>query len=99
MQNTEKKTRFFAIDFDWSIMNDLLTSASSDGTAQIWSSNTGQNIRIIKDNYGCAVNACRFMPLNNNLIIVSFSSVLLSANYSFYTKTPRKFLQNTNCDT
>lgn len=56
-------------DFDWSIMNDLLTSASSDGTAQIWETNTGQNIRIIKDNYGCSVNACRFMPLNNNLII------------------------------
>ncbi|XP_066933799.1 WD repeat-containing protein 13-like [Clytia hemisphaerica] len=56
-------------DFDWSIMNDLLTSASSDCTAQLWNSNTGQNIRVIKDNYGSAVNACRFMPLNNNLIV------------------------------
>lgn len=56
-------------DFDWSITNDLLTSASSDCTTQIWDSNTGQNIRVIKDNSGCPVNACRFMPLNNNLIV------------------------------
>jgi len=65
-------------------MNDLLTSASSDCTAQIWDSNTGQNIRVMKDNYGCSVNACRFMPLNNNLIVVSFSTQTLCREYNIY---------------
>ncbi|XP_057311161.1 WD repeat-containing protein 13-like [Hydractinia symbiolongicarpus] len=56
-------------DFDWSITNDLLVSASSDGSAQLWNPATGENLRVLKDNFGSGVNACRFMPLNNNLIV------------------------------
>lgn len=74
---------FFAsfADFDWSITNDLIASASSDCSMQIWNSNTAQNIRVIKDNYACAVNACRFMPLNNNLIVVSFLFICFFRGY------------------
>lgn len=61
------------IDFDWSITNDLIVSASSDCTTRIWDANTGQNIRILNDQFNCAVIACRFTPMNNNLIVVSFS--------------------------
>lgn len=63
---------FCLIDFDWSITNDLIVSVSSDCTTQIWNANTGQNIRVLKDQFNCPVNACRFQSLNNNLIVVSF---------------------------
>jgi len=56
-------------DFDWSITNDLIVSASSDCTTRIWDANTGQNIRILNDQFNCAVIACRFTPMNNNLIV------------------------------
>ena len=63
---------FLIIDFDWSISNDFLVSASSDMTAQVWESSTGQNVRVLKDSFGSPVMSCRFMPLNNNFIVVSF---------------------------
>ncbi|XP_065659902.1 WD repeat-containing protein 13 isoform X2 [Hydra vulgaris] len=56
-------------DFDWSSTNDLLVSASDDCTAQIWNASSGQNIRTIKDHFETPVNCCRFMPLNNNLVV------------------------------
>jgi len=57
-------------DFDWSISNDFLVSASSDMTAQVWESSTGQNVRVLKDSFGSPVMSCRFMPLNNNFIVI-----------------------------
>lgn len=56
-------------DFDWSVTNDMIVSVSNDTTTQIWNANTGQNIRILSDQFHCPVTCCRFQSLNNNFIV------------------------------
>ena len=63
---------FLFLDFDWSLSNDFIVSASLDGTARVWNTSSGQNIRVLPDTYGTPVLSCHFMPLNNNMIVVSF---------------------------
>jgi len=57
------------LDFDWSLSNDFIVSASLDGTARVWNTSSGQNIRVLPDTYGTPVLSCHFMPLNNNMIV------------------------------
>lgn len=57
-------------DFDWSVANDFIVSASSDGTCRLWESATGKCVREIPDS-ASKVLCCRFHPQNNNLLVVS----------------------------
>ena len=60
------------IDFDWSITNDFILSASLDCTARVWDPSSGQCLRVVNDSHSCGVTACRFQPVNNNMLLVSF---------------------------
>ena len=62
----------FLTDFDWSITNDFILSASLDCTARVWDPASGQCLRVVNDNHTCGVTACRFQPVNNNMLVVSF---------------------------
>lgn len=57
------------LDFDWSLSNDFIVSASKDGTARVWNPVSGQTVRVLPDTYGTPVLSCHFMPLNNNMIV------------------------------
>ena len=57
-------------DFDWSVANDFIASASSDGTCRLWETTTGKCVREITDS-GAKLQCCQFHPQNNNLIVVS----------------------------
>lgn len=71
MDQQVNKTLFS--DFDWSVANDFIVSASLDGTSRLWNPTSGQCLRVFNDNWLCPVLSCRFQPLNNNMIVVSFS--------------------------
>lgn len=58
-------------DFAWSLSNDVLVSASLDGTLRLWAPNDGRCIRRVPDPDGAALLCCAFQPLNNNLTVVS----------------------------
>ena len=64
------------LDFDWSLSNDFIVSASVDGSSRLWNPTSGQCLRIFKDNFLCPVLSCRFQPLNNNMIVVSLQTYL-----------------------
>ncbi|NWR95891.1 WDR13 protein, partial [Furnarius figulus] len=57
-------------DFAWSLSNDLLVSASLDGTLRLWDPSDGRCIRRVPDPDGAALLCCAFQPLNNNLTVV-----------------------------
>lgn len=57
-------------DFAWSLSNDVLVSASLDGTLRLWAPNDGRCIRRVPDPDGAALLCCAFQPLNNNLTVV-----------------------------
>lgn len=65
----------FLSDFDWSITNDFILSASLDCTARVWDPASGQCLRVVNDNHTCGVTACRFQPVNNNMLVVSFRNM------------------------
>lgn len=65
----------FLSDFDWSITNDFILSASLDCTARVWDPASGQCLRVVNDNHTCGVSACRFQPVNNNMLVVSFQNI------------------------
>lgn len=56
-------------DFDWSITNDFILSASLDGTARVWNPASGQCPRVVNDSHSCGLTACRFQPVNNNMLL------------------------------
>ncbi|XP_027054020.1 WD repeat-containing protein 13-like, partial [Pocillopora damicornis] len=56
-------------DFDWSITNDFILSASLDGTARVWNPASGQCLRVVNDSHSCGLTACRFQPVNNNMLL------------------------------
>ena len=62
---------FAFVDFDWSVANDFIVSASSDGTCRLWDPTTGNNLRVIADSPGARTLCCKFHPTNNNLVVVS----------------------------
>ncbi|XP_053908229.1 WD repeat-containing protein 13 isoform X4 [Cuculus canorus] len=57
-------------DFAWSLSNDVLVSASLDGTLRLWAPLDGRCIRRVPDPDGAALLCCAFQPLNNNLTVV-----------------------------
>ncbi|XP_041267551.1 WD repeat-containing protein 13 [Onychostruthus taczanowskii] len=57
-------------DFAWSLSNDVLVSASLDGTLRLWDPADGRCIRRVPDPDGAALLCCAFQPLNNNLTVV-----------------------------
>lgn len=58
-------------DLAWSLSNDVLVSASLDGTLRLWAPADGRCIRRVCDPDGAALLCCAFQPLNNNLTVVS----------------------------
>ena len=68
---------FFSSDFCWSISNDVLLSASLDGTVRLWDVAGGKCIRTVPDPMGAPVHSCAFQPLNNNVFVVSLNIAVL----------------------
>lgn len=56
---------------EFSSNNDLIVSASSDGTSRVWQVSKGSCMRVLKDTCSAEVLCCRFLPLNENMIFVS----------------------------
>lgn len=59
------------LDFDWSMGNDFIVSASSDGTCKLWNTSSGTALREITDSSDSRVMCCRFHVHNGNLLLVS----------------------------
>ncbi|XP_023311899.1 WD repeat-containing protein 13-like [Anoplophora glabripennis] len=55
--------------FDWSINNDLIVSASLDGSIRVWKVADFKCLSIIKENNDVQILCCVFQPINNNLIL------------------------------
>jgi WD repeat-containing protein 13 len=55
----------------WSTTNDLIASASLDGTTRVWQVARGKCMRVLKDTCGAQVICCCFQPLNENMIVAS----------------------------
>ncbi|XP_064359562.1 WD repeat-containing protein 13 isoform X2 [Dromaius novaehollandiae] len=70
-------------DLAWSLANDLLLSASHDGTLRLWAPAEGRCLRRLADPDGAALLCCAFQPLNNNLTVAgSARGVLRVVNIS-----------------
>jgi WD repeat-containing protein 13 len=54
----------------WSTTNELILTASTDGTARVWQITKGSCMRVLKDACGAQVLCCAFSPLNENMIFV-----------------------------
>ena len=52
----------------WSSTNDLIVTASLDGTARVWQVIKGSCWRVLQDPCNSQVLTCSFQPLNDNLI-------------------------------
>jgi len=59
------------LDFDWSVANDYLVSASSDGTCRLWEATSGLCLRAISDTSGAQNLSCCFHPAYSNFVAVS----------------------------
>jgi WD40 repeat protein len=57
-------------DFDWSVTNDHIVSASFDGTCRLWDSASGVCLRAISDTSGVQNMCCCFHPGFSNFIAV-----------------------------
>ncbi|XP_019874845.2 WD repeat-containing protein 13 [Aethina tumida] len=55
--------------FDWSVNNDLIVSASLDGTIRVWNVSDYNCLRIINDPNNAQILCCLFQPSNNNLLL------------------------------
>ena len=54
----------------WSSINDLLVTASSDASIRIWQISKGKCMRVIESTPGIENLCCCFHPSNNNFIAV-----------------------------
>jgi len=54
----------------WSSINDLLVTASSDASIRIWQISKGKCMRVIENTPGIENLCCCFHPSNNNFIAV-----------------------------
>lgn len=61
------------LDFQWSTTNDMIVTASLDGTSRVWQVAKGKCMRILKDATGSQVLCCCFQPLNENMIFTGNS--------------------------
>lgn len=58
--------------FDWSANNDLIVSASVDGSIRVWDTTTFICLQTVLHPNNAALLCCIFQPANNNLLVVSF---------------------------
>lgn len=54
---------------DWSANNDLISSASLDGTVRVWSVSDAICLRTLTDQNNAEILCCIFQPVNNNLVV------------------------------
>ena len=59
----------FVYDIDWSINNDLLVSASSDGTAKVWNFHNKKEDAEVLLQHTCFVYTCKFHPIYSHVIV------------------------------
>ena len=77
------------LDMQWSSINDLLVTASSDGSIRIWQSSKGKCMRVIENSAGIENLCCCFHPSNNNFIAVGNDRGILQI-YNVSTGKPLK---------
>ena len=65
------------MDMQWSQTNDLIVTASLDGTARVWQVSKGAQVRVLKDTCGAQMLCCCFQPLNENNILTGNSKGLV----------------------
>ncbi|KAK3717319.1 hypothetical protein QZH41_011559, partial [Actinostola sp. cb2023] len=75
-------------DFDWSVTNSFILSASLDSTCRIWNPLSGKCLRVVADCQSCGVTACRFQPCNNNMFLTGNQKGLINV---FNTSTGKTF--------
>ncbi|KAL9956593.1 hypothetical protein ACROYT_G038089 [Oculina patagonica] len=56
-------------DFEWTMNNDMIASSSLDRTTRVWNPESGFCLRVLNDNQSSGVMACRFQPLDNNMLL------------------------------
>lgn len=61
----------------WSSINDLLVTASSDSSIRIWQISQGKCMRVIESASGVENLCCCFHPSNNNFIAVGNNQGIL----------------------
>ncbi|CAF3536210.1 unnamed protein product [Rotaria socialis] len=64
-------------DMQWSSINDLLVTASSDSSIRIWQISNGKCMRVIESKDGVENLCCCFHPSNNNFIAVGNNQGIL----------------------
>ena len=82
-------------DFDISVSNELVVSCSADGTVCLWRlSSDGEPeasrlLRQVQSTCRQGLTSCRFLPCNNNLVVVGSAGGLVQlVNISTGTVTP-----------
>ena len=80
------------VDFQWSTTNDLIVTASLDGTSRVWQVAKGKCMRVLKDTSAAQVLCCCFQPLNENMIFTGNSKGYIQV-YNLSTG----ILGNKNC--
>jgi len=80
------------MDIQWSMTNDLIVSASLDGTSKVWQVSKGNCMRTLKDTCGAQVLCCCFQPLNENMIFTGNSKGIIQV-YNLSTG----IIANKNC--
>lgn len=73
----------------WSPINDLLVTASSDGSIRIWQISNGKCMRVIESAPDTENLCCCFHPSNNNFIAVGNNREILQI-YNVSTGKPLK---------
>lgn len=77
-------------DMQWSSINDLIVTASSDASIRIWQSSNGKCMRVIEDTMATENLCCCFHPSNNNFIAVGNNRGILQ----IYNVSTGKALKN-----
>jgi WD40 repeat protein len=72
------------MDFQWSTTNDLIVTASLDGTSRVWQVAKGKCMRMLKDTSAAQVLCCCFQPLNENMIFTGNSKGFIQVSFKFY---------------
>jgi WD40 repeat protein len=73
------------MDFQWSTTNDLIVTASLDGTSRVWQVAKGKCMRMLKDTSAAQVLCCCFQPLNENMIFTGNSKGFIQVNFRFFS--------------
>ncbi|RNA10522.1 WD repeat-containing 13 [Brachionus plicatilis] len=65
------------MDMQWSTTNDLIVTASLDGTSRVWQVTKGKCMRILRDTLNSEILCCCFLPTNENMIFTGNSKGLI----------------------